>query len=290
MDTTKEQREKYWAGVRELAGKIAAEMEDVPPAVRAEDFYKVFESFAPSRGGWGWSDLFSDELALFLTNHKDEAQYFLEDQNETLSFSVKMEEDGDEWTEEFQASMDELRDLDTLAAWLDGGIEIGDAIYGAIRGDVLDELTKMGFIIVDEEIVREHPQQRRSPPCPFCRIDPERVVAQNDVAFAIRDNFPVHPGHTLVIPQRHVASWFDATEAERLGVMELVDKVKLELDGTDPRPDGYNVGVNVGEAAGQTVMHLHVHLIPRFVGDVEDPRGGVRWVAVGSGAVAAHPT
>ena len=113
--------------------------------------------------------------------------------------------------------------------------------------------------------------------CPFCAMDAQRVVDANDLAFVVRDGYPVNPGHTLVIPRRHVASWFDATDAERAAILALVDAAKATLDG-DLHPDGYNVGINIGEAAGQTVMHLHVHLIPRFAGDVDDPRGGVRYV------------
>ena len=114
--------------------------------------------------------------------------------------------------------------------------------------------------------------------CIFCDMARLRVVASNDVAFAIRDKFPVNPGHTLVLPWRHVSSWFEATQEEQAGIMALLQEVKLGLDAQRPRPDGYNVGINVGVPAGQTVMHLHVHLIPRFQGDVDDPTGGVRFV------------
>jgi diadenosine tetraphosphate (Ap4A) HIT family hydrolase len=102
-------------------------------------------------------------------------------------------------------------------------------------------------------------------------------IVSNDLAFAIRDGFPVTDGHTLVITRRLVASWFDATPAERAALLDLVDQVRRRLDETH-RPDGYNVGVNVGAAAGQTVPHLHLHVIPRYRGDVPDPRGGVRHV------------
>ena len=107
-------------------------------------------------------------------------------------------------------------------------------------------------------------------------------MASNALAFAIRDGFPVSPGHTLVIPKRLVATWFDATEDEQRAIFALVDEVKRQLDG-ELAPDGYNIGVNVGEAGGQTVMHLHVHVIPRFTGDVDDPRGGVRFVIPAAG-------
>ena len=103
-------------------------------------------------------------------------------------------------------------------------------------------------------------------------------IAENELAFAIEDAFPVTPGHSLVIPKREIATWWDATQAERDAIMRLVERVKAQLDTRDPRPDGYNVGFNAGAAAGQTVMHLHVHVIPRYLGDVPDPRGGVRHV------------
>ncbi len=117
---------------------------------------------------------------------------------------------------------------------------------------------------------------------PFLDAPLERWVASNDLAFALRDGFPVSPGHTLVVPRRLVATWFEATRAEQLAILELVDAVKAQLDAA-LRPDGYNVGFNAGLAAGQTVMHLHVHVIPRYVGDMPDPRGGVRHVIPGKG-------
>jgi diadenosine tetraphosphate (Ap4A) HIT family hydrolase len=107
-------------------------------------------------------------------------------------------------------------------------------------------------------------------------------VASNALAFAIRDGFPVSPGHTLVVPRRLMVTWFEATREEQLAILELVDVVKRALD-EERRPDGYNVGFNAGAAAGQTVMHLHVHVIPRYAGDMDDPRGGVRHVIPGRG-------
>ncbi len=112
----------------------------------------------------------------------------------------------------------------------------------------------------------------------FLTLPPSAWVAANDLAFAIRDAFPVSPGHTLVVTRRAVPDWFSATAEERSAVLALVERVKQDLDGTVPRPDGYNVGFNAGEAAGRTVMHLHVHVIPRYRRDVRDPRGGIRWV------------
>lgn len=116
----------------------------------------------------------------------------------------------------------------------------------------------------------------------FLALPESDHVASNDLAFAIPDRFPVSPGHTLVIPRRLVATWFDATPKEQAALMRLVDEVKKQLDAA-LRPDGYNVGFNAGDAAGQTVMHLHVHVIPRYRGDVPDARGGVRHVIPGKG-------
>ncbi len=108
-------------------------------------------------------------------------------------------------------------------------------------------------------------------------------MASNELAFAIRDGFPVSPGHTLVVPRRLFAGWFEASREERQALFDLVDEVRRQLDGGASPPQGYNIGVNVGEAAGQTVHHLHIHVIPRYLGDVDDPRGGVRHVIPGKG-------
>jgi len=100
---------------------------------------------------------------------------------------------------------------------------------------------------------------------------------KNELCFAIFDKYPVNPGHVLVIPYRHVADYFELTKEEKIAAVELIDEVKKFLD-REFSPDGYNVGVNVGKWAGQTVMHVHIHVIPRYRGDVEDPTGGVRGV------------
>lgn len=119
--------------------------------------------------------------------------------------------------------------------------------------------------------------------CPFCNIDPARVFYDsNDFVFATWDGFPVSPGHALVVPRRHVPDWFDATLAELQALIEVIAIAKKAIE-EKYRPDGFNIGVNVGEAAGQTVGHLHVHLIPRYRGDVENPRGGVRHIIPGKG-------
>jgi diadenosine tetraphosphate (Ap4A) HIT family hydrolase len=113
--------------------------------------------------------------------------------------------------------------------------------------------------------------------CPFCALPAERVLFRNDAAVAVRDAYPVTPGHTLVIPVRHVASFFDAAPVERQAMLALLDVAKQQLQA-EFGPAGYNIGINDGAAAGQTIGHLHMHLIPRYPGDRADPRGGVRWV------------
>ena len=111
---------------------------------------------------------------------------------------------------------------------------------------------------------------------PFLQRDPAEWIASNDLAFAIPDLFPVSPGHTLVITKRPVPTWFDATRYEQLAMIDLIDEVKRIIDRRSPAPAGYNVGFNAGVAAGQSVLHAHVHVIPRYAGDVPDPAGGIR--------------
>lgn len=113
--------------------------------------------------------------------------------------------------------------------------------------------------------------------CSFCALPAERILLLADEALVIRDAFPVSPGHTLVIPRRHIGSFFELTDAERACMVELLAQAKAALD-LSFQPDGFNIGINDGAAAGQTVPHLHLHLIPRYRGDAPDPRGGVRWV------------
>ena len=111
--------------------------------------------------------------------------------------------------------------------------------------------------------------------CPFCTD--RNAVLQTGLAFARLDGFPVSPGHMLVIPLRHVSSFFDLTPEERTAVIELIPKTKALIEKSH-KPDGYNIGINIGQAAGQSVWHVHVHVIPRYTGDVPNPRGGVRGV------------
>ena len=113
--------------------------------------------------------------------------------------------------------------------------------------------------------------------CPFCPPKQQEILETHPLAVAISDSFPLTRGHALVVPRRHVASFFELTPEERVAILDLLDRAKAVIDNKHS-PDGYNIGINDGAAAGQTVMHLHVHLIPRYKGDAEDPRGGVRWI------------
>lgn len=116
------------------------------------------------------------------------------------------------------------------------------------------------------------------PECPFCSAIAEgRLVLDGGPAIAIADAFPVSKGHTLVIPRRHEPDYFALSEEEHAAILSLVRGLRRVL-ADKHKPQGFNIGLNVGAAAGQTVLHAHVHVIPRYSGDVEDPRGGVRWV------------
>ena len=113
--------------------------------------------------------------------------------------------------------------------------------------------------------------------CVFCKIIKNcgEIIAENELSIAFYDSFPVSDGHTLIIPKRHAETYFDLTKEEMASMLELSKEVKAILD-KKYKPDGYNVGFNVGEYGGQTVMHCHMHVIPRYKGDIENPRGGIR--------------
>lgn len=128
--------------------------------------------------------------------------------------------------------------------------------------------------------------EHREENCLFCQIqstDRQRIIDENNLAYAIRDGFPVTEFHTLFIPKRHANDYFELTQAEINAINQLISNQKALLDKTDASIDGYNIGMNCGETAGQTVFHCHVHLIPRRKGDVENPRGGVRHLIAGKG-------
>ena len=108
-------------------------------------------------------------------------------------------------------------------------------------------------------------------------VDESRVINENKYAFAIKDGYPVTEGHALIIPERKVPSYFDLNDEEKQAMLELLETTR-ELLFDLYNPDGFNIGINDGEAAGQTIMHCHIHLIPRYFGDTKYPRGGVRGV------------
>lgn len=113
--------------------------------------------------------------------------------------------------------------------------------------------------------------------CLFCQLPDSRIIASSPLALVIRDAYPVSPGHTLIIPKRHIGSFFETNNEERLELLNLLDQARLKVL-TEFNPTAFNIGINDGEAAGQTIAHLHIHLIPRYINDQPDPRGGVRWV------------
>jgi diadenosine tetraphosphate (Ap4A) HIT family hydrolase len=116
--------------------------------------------------------------------------------------------------------------------------------------------------------------------CDFCTISPDRILDTTQHAFVVLDAYPVSPGHTLVVSRRHVTDIFDLTGSEIGDILQLIRSARERIDRT-LQPSGYNIGVNVGKAAGQTVMHVHVHVILRYPGDTVDPTGGVRGVIPG---------
>jgi diadenosine tetraphosphate (Ap4A) HIT family hydrolase len=111
--------------------------------------------------------------------------------------------------------------------------------------------------------------------CELCK--PDMVLLEDELAYVRYDNNSLAPGHVLVVPRRHVANFFDMTAAEKTSVMALLDRAQAVV-AEKHNPDGYNIGVNVGRAGGQSRMHVHVHLIPRYTGDVANPSGGIRCV------------
>jgi ATP adenylyltransferase len=125
--------------------------------------------------------------------------------------------------------------------------------------------------------------EKREAGCPFCEIPMGRIIDENPLAYAIRDGYPVTPLHTLIIPKRHTPSYFELGRAEVNACSLLLERAREEVGRGDEAVEGFNVGINDGEVAGQSVFHCHIHLIPRRKGDVERPRGGVRHVIARKG-------
>ena len=121
----------------------------------------------------------------------------------------------------------------------------------------------------------------REKDCDFCEIPEKRIIDRNELCYAIRDRHPITTHHTLIVPNRHVPDFFDLYQPERNAVHVLLDKQRKEIQQLDKTVTAFNVGINSGEDAGQTVFHCHVHLVPRRKGDIENPRGGVRGIIPG---------
>ena len=115
-------------------------------------------------------------------------------------------------------------------------------------------------------------------PCLFCNINSKDLVFDNDYAFASFDSYPVSKYHSLIVPKRHILDYFELTNDELLACNDLIKKIKKKIQNEDKTVDGFNIGTNSGVVAGQSIMHCHLHLIPRRKGDVDNPQGGVRGV------------
>jgi len=113
--------------------------------------------------------------------------------------------------------------------------------------------------------------------CPFCTMAPDKIISQNAHTFTVRDTLPVSPGHTLIVPKRHIAGIFEGEPDEVAALWDALQQARTRLL-REFSPDGFNIGINDGLAAGQTILHLHIHIIPRYKGDMPDPRGGIRWI------------
>ena len=115
-------------------------------------------------------------------------------------------------------------------------------------------------------------------PCLFCNINSKDLIFDNEFAFASFDSYPVSKYHSLIVPKRHILDYFELTNDELLACNNLIKKIKKKIQNEDKTVDGFNIGTNSGVAAGQSIMHCHIHLIPRRKGDVDNPQGGVRGV------------
>ena len=178
-----------------------------------------------------------------------------------------------------------LQNVDSGRAWI-------DAIYAPVGAAVLYFECYEGFLRCQLQRMETPGTNRRSGfgiettttmtisarnTCLFCDPPADRIFFRSELVNALWDGFPVSPGHALIVPRRHMANWFESNDDERMALFAALDAAKAIIDERQ-HPDGYNIGINSGAAAGQTIFHLHVHLIPRFAGDVADPRGGVRYV------------
>lgn len=116
-----------------------------------------------------------------------------------------------------------------------------------------------------------------SPDCPFCSPSTDRILIERKHFRVLWDGYPISPGHALIVPKHHIARWEDASPLEQQALTKAIELTQAEIR-KQHQPDGFNIGINDGVAAGQTIPHLHIHVIPRYEGDLTDPRGGVRWI------------
>jgi ATP adenylyltransferase len=158
--------------------------------------------------------------------------------------------------------------------------------HAAIRWLKPDELYGLDWAPADMPVVE---LLAAGQACPFCGLPKDQLFYDGELVVGIWDSHPVSPGHALLIPKRHAPTLFDATPEERAELMAAVDIARNAIEKTRA-PDGYNIGFNIGEAAGQTVFHAHLHVIPRYTGDAPNPRGGVRKVLRGAREEAERPT
>lgn len=119
--------------------------------------------------------------------------------------------------------------------------------------------------------------------CLFCNIPQERIILENEYAYVVRDGFPITDMHALIITKRHVVDYFGLTKEELLACNSLLHTLRGDILGNDSTVEGFNIGMNSGAVAGQTIFHCHIHVIPRRVGDVSNPRGGIRHMIPGKG-------
>jgi diadenosine tetraphosphate (Ap4A) HIT family hydrolase len=158
--------------------------------------------------------------------------------------------------------------------------------YDRLRPEQVEDLMALCRQKLDEYIEKrtlKESYHHREKGCLFCEISKQRIIDENTLAYAVRDHYPVTPGHALVIPKRHVRQYFDLSQVELNACNKLLGQVREVTEKDDPAIRGFNIGVNNGETAGQSIFHCHIHLIPRRPGDVPNPRGGVRHVIPGKG-------
>jgi len=179
----------------------------------------------------------------------------------------------------------ELEDLKTVNPTI---IAFGNDVFNILKRNLKDDyrILKVPHYahFISKEEYREKFQSiypndfYHEQDCPFCEIPKKRILEEDELCYVIRDGFPVTDLHTLVIPKRHVETYFDLYQPELNSCNRMIQKFKERIEKEDESVKGFNIGINNGEVAGQTVFHCHIHLIPRREGDVENPRGGVRGV------------